>query len=139
MLKSILGKNKSKRYGLKANINSIIDTKRRGGITDWDGDGVKNWNDCKPFNTMRQDKTSREFGIHYNGQTTLKDNDGKFVANYFIQEGPNNTFCAFITTEDDYKIWESKPETISKQNLSKLKKQLHAKIKELQKTSVKWK
>ena len=61
MLKSILGKTKSKRQNLGFNIKKIIGNKRRGGITDWDGDGVKNWNDCKPFNTMRQDKTSREF------------------------------------------------------------------------------
>ena len=48
MLKSILGK----KHNL--NINKIISTKKRGGLTDLDGDGVKNWKDCQPFNTMRQ-------------------------------------------------------------------------------------
>jgi len=35
--------------------NSTSKTKR-GGKKDLDGDGVPNWKDCQPKNTMRQDK-----------------------------------------------------------------------------------
>ena len=37
-------------------VKNIIGTPRkRGGKSDWDGDGVINSKDCQPRNTMRQD------------------------------------------------------------------------------------
>jgi len=90
MLKSILGKSKTKRYGLKANINSILGkstqssktgaspfmqqrwkslsptSKRvlRKRLPDIDGDRTPDIFDCSPRNIMRQDdKSKQEYGI----------------------------------------------------------------------------
>lgn len=45
-------------YGLPDKVvkKSVGKIRVRGGKNDLDGDGVPNWKDCQPKNTMRQDK-----------------------------------------------------------------------------------
>ena len=42
-------------FDIDKSINRMIGKKRFGGKNDLDGDGVPNWKDCQPRNTMRQD------------------------------------------------------------------------------------
>jgi len=37
-------------------LTNTLPKKKHGGKNDLDGDGVPNWKDCQPENTMRQDK-----------------------------------------------------------------------------------
>ena len=57
-------------------IRNILGTPKRGGRKDLDGDGIPNWKDCQPRNTMRQDGSSSWYKIklkarfsHYGKET----------------------------------------------------------------------
>ena len=75
-------------------INKILGKGKLSRNGDWDGDGVPNWKDCQPRNTMRQDKTIKEVvttkvvNERYN-QRHIKNMQGKinWVIIYYYVNG----------------------------------------------------
>ena len=45
--------------------NILGKSRKKGGKSDWDGDGVVNSKDCQPRNTMRQDYVVKQVGNKY--------------------------------------------------------------------------
>jgi len=68
-------------------VSNIIGNKRFGGKNDWDFDGVKNKKDCRPRNTMRQDKVIYAFDDRVGGLRFEERDTNLSPGEYITSEG----------------------------------------------------
>ena len=81
--------------------------KKLGGKTDWDGDGIKNWKDCRPRNVMRQDMVTLFHGTKKQNIPIIQKQGLKPTKNVF---GPP---AVFLTAQKNRAIYHARKGSMS--------------------------
>lgn len=83
-------------------VDNIIGSKRHGGKSDWDFDGVPNRRDCQPRNTMRQDVFDyglpRQYGALGDAVVVYRKGDNALWKRVYLENGV--TYDTYSATDE---------------------------------------